>query len=312
METQPLRVLIVGLGNQGRKRRLVAGPEAVATVDPLAEGATYREVSQAPLDSYDAALVCTPDEAKVEILDYLLGHGKHVLVEKPLLGPDERLRELDRSARRNGVALYTAYNHRFEPHIARLKDVLDAGTLGSLYTVRIFYGNGTARDVRNSGWRDQGMGVLPDLGSHLLDMVHFLFGERRGGFRLWSAHCWENRALDHVHFAAEGQPSLQLEAALLSWRNTFTLDILAERGSAHIDCLCKWGPSTLTLRRRILPSGAPEEERQVLVRPDPTWVAEYAHFKALCQEPSADVERDIWIQSVLRDVYAGVGERGTA
>ena len=33
----------------------------------------------------------------------------------------------------------------------------------------MFYGNGTARLVRDSAWRDQGAGVLPDLGSHLLD-----------------------------------------------------------------------------------------------------------------------------------------------
>ena len=35
---------------------------------------------------------------------------------------------------------------------------------------------------------------------------------------------------------------------LLSWRNHFTCDIFAENGSAHIESLCKWGPSTFTLR----------------------------------------------------------------
>ncbi len=33
---------------------------------------------------------------------------------------------------------------------------------------------------------------------------------------------------------------------LLMWRNHFTCDILAENGSAHIESLCKWGPSTFT------------------------------------------------------------------
>ena len=37
-----------------------------------------------PLDDYDAVLACIPDEPKIEMLDYLLGNGKHVLVEKPL------------------------------------------------------------------------------------------------------------------------------------------------------------------------------------------------------------------------------------
>ena len=55
-----------------------------------------------PLGDYDAALVCTPDDAKIELLTYLLGNGKHVLVEKPLLAPDntalERLAALAKGA----------------------------------------------------------------------------------------------------------------------------------------------------------------------------------------------------------------------
>ena len=30
-----------------------------------------------PLDLYDAALVCVPDEPKILLLEYLLRHGKH-------------------------------------------------------------------------------------------------------------------------------------------------------------------------------------------------------------------------------------------
>ena len=56
-----------------------------------------------------------------------------------------------------------------------LKNVIESGRWEDLQRT-FFYGNGTARDVRNSPWRDQGFGVLPDLGSHLLDMVLFLFG----------------------------------------------------------------------------------------------------------------------------------------
>ena len=37
----------------------------------------------------------------------------------------------------------------------------------------MFCGNGTARLVRNSLWRDKGNGVLGDLGSHLIDTTKF-------------------------------------------------------------------------------------------------------------------------------------------
>ena len=83
-----MKVVVVGLGIQGRKRLAVAGPDVVATVDPVAPGASHRAIEAVPLDSFDAALVCTPDQPKLELLRYLLTHRKHVLVEKPLLAQD--------------------------------------------------------------------------------------------------------------------------------------------------------------------------------------------------------------------------------
>ena len=248
-----MRAVIVGLGIQGRKRRAIAGEHVVAVVDPVAEGADFRRIEDVPPASYDAACVCVPDDQKLALLRHLLSHGKHVLVEKPMLATPAEIRELIDLSRTHRAACYTAYNHRFEPHIATLKGVLDSQALGQIYLARFFYGNGTARDVRNSPWRDKGMGVFPDLGSHMLDMAHFLFGPHDSPGEMWSVNRFENNAPDHVIFGFPGRPVLEMEATLLSWRNSFSLDVFGELGSAHIQCLCKWGPSTLTVRRRKLP-----------------------------------------------------------
>src|SRR5438105_4152171 len=112
-----MRVIVVGLGVQGRKRLRVAGDEAVGTVDPVNADAGYRRIEDVPAADYDAALVCTPDAPKHAILRHLLGHGKHVLVEKPLFAPDDgAIASLQALARTNRALCYTAYNHRFEPH----------------------------------------------------------------------------------------------------------------------------------------------------------------------------------------------------
>ena len=267
-----MKVVIIGLGIQGRKRMAVAGTDVVATIDPMVPEARYQSIEQVPLQQFDAALVCTPDHAKLDIVRYLVSHGKHVLVEKPLLAADsDELRVLMELAREQGAACYTAYNHRFEPHIARLKELLHAGAIGSIYLMRCFYGNGTVRDVRGSSWRDRGAGVLPDLGSHLLDITAFLLGHIDASFEPWSFNRFENRTFDHVLFGAQGLPLIELEGTLVSWRNTFTLDVFGEQGSVHIHGLCKWGPSTLTIRKRILPSGKPTEEADTLESLDPTW-----------------------------------------
>lgn len=299
-----MRVIVVGLGVQGYKRRRFAGRDCVADVDPVNPEAQYRKVRDVPLGSYDTALVCIPDEPKVEVLTHLLSNGKHVLVEKPLwAGDDRQIAELERLAKANRAVCYTAYNHRFEPHYVRMRDLIRSGKLGRIYRCRMFYGNGTARLVRDSAWRDQGAGVLPDLGSHLLDTASFWFGDLGDDFRVISAHCYENRSPDHVVIGSSqhSAPSLELEMTLLSWRNHFTCDIFAEKGTAHIRSLCKWGPTTFMHRTRVLPSGRPPEEVETLEQEDPTWALEYAHFKSLCEKGSpADLSNDLWLNRILR------------
>ncbi len=298
-----MRVIVVGLGVQGNKRLAVAGKDVVATVDPVHPQAQFKSLDEVPLDSYDAALLCIPDEPKMAILEYLLSNKKHLLVEKPLFANrQEDLVRLQKLAQQNGVTCYTAYNHRFEPHFIRMKELIDSGRLGKIYSIRMYYGNGTARLVRDSAWRDQGAGVLPDLGSHLLDTLNFWLGKPIEDFKIFSANRFENRAFDQVSFGANVDPVVQLEVSLLSWRNHFCADIYAEKGTAHIQSLCKWGPSTFTFRDRKLPSGRPDEESITLVQPDPTWELEYEHFKKICREGSGNIENDIWINRTLANL----------
>lgn len=305
-----MRVIVVGLGIQGRKRRAIAGPDAVAVVDPVAEGADFRRVEDVPVEAYDAALVCTPDEPKVTLLTYLLSRGKHVLVEKPLLAARrEDLERLETIAVRTGAVCYTAYNHRFEPHLASVRQLLDEQRIGRVYQASFYYGNGTARDVRNSAWRDRGLGVIPDLASHLLDLCDFLFGRPAGAPHVWTAQRYENQAYDYflVGFP-EASPVLKLEGTLLSWRNHFRLDLVGERGTIQVHSLCKWGPTSLVVRGRVLPSGRPDEEVHTLEQKDPTWGIEYDHFKALCRTGGVtNIGTDIWINDILHGLGRTLG-----
>jgi scyllo-inositol 2-dehydrogenase (NADP+) len=301
-----VRLVVAGLGVQGHKRVRCAGASVVATVDPVAAGATHTAIEQVPVADYDAAMLCVPDAAKPAVLEHLVRAGKHVLVEKPLIGPGALdLVALEREARERGVAVYAAYNHRFEPHLARVGELLREGVIGEPHRVSMFYGNGTARDVRASPWRDEGLGVIGDLVPHLLDILEFTTGRPEGPLEVWSAARHENAAPDHFLLGFPGaSPVVTLEGSLLSWRNTFRLEVLGTRGSVHVDGLCKWGPSTLTVRDRVLPSGKPPERRWTLEQADPTWAVEHEHFLALCADPRTDLERDRWVDRVLREIAA--------
>jgi len=298
-----VRVIVVGLGIQGRKRRQIAGGDVVATVDPVVAGADYKYVGDVPENIYDAALLCIPDRPKLSLIGELISKGKHILVEKPIIAAETaEIRALAEKARAARVACYTAYNHRFEPHFVRMKELINSGELGKIYFMRMFYGNGTARDVRNSEWRDTGAGVLPDLGSHLVDTVLFFFGDPNREFHPIAFNRFENRAFDRFVIGSSGTPEIELEMTLLSWRNHFTCDVFAEYGSAHIESLCKWGPSTFTRRIRVLPSGRPQANSVVLTQADPTWELEYTHFKSLCETGAVNLENDVTINKALASV----------
>ena len=226
-------------------------------------------------------------------------------MEKPLWSETiNEIKELQKLAIENGVVCYTAYNHRFEPNIIRMKKLLKNKTLGKLYSCRMFYGNGTARLVQSSPWRDKGKGVLVDLGSHLLDICDYWFSQKNLKFNSVCINNFENKAPDHAIINSENKNiRIELEMTFCMWRNHFTCDILAENGSAHIESLCKWGPAKFITRMRKLPSGRPVEKQNIQIENDPTWALEFEHFLYIIASGyKTNLSKDIWIQNTINNI----------
>lgn len=283
-----MKLLVVGAGVQGQKRAKVAGDDFIGYLDPEIDFAQYKDISDLLGVDYDAVAICTPNFAKEDYIDYFIEQEKSVLVEKPLLCKSlDNLLQLRSKAKTRQLVLYTAYNHRFEPSISFLKERIRSEQLGKIYFVRLIYGNGTARLVKNSSWRDTGLGVIEDLVPHLLDTLFYWFPDSSLDFSLVNASNFENLAPDHGILVSHNSRMLvSLEVSLCAWRNTFVCDIYGENGSAHINGLCKWGDSEVKLRKRVLPSGVPIEESHVFPSGDPTWKLEYEYFKELVQTRS--------------------------
>ena len=299
-----MRVIVVGLGIQGHKRKHVRGHRF------RRRGRSGQRRSRIPLDrrmcrsrATTRRSCCIPDEPKIELLSTCSSNGKHVLVEKPLWAARRRR---DRRAGGAGPAR-TAPSATRPTTIASSRTRAHAradrqGGLGRIYHCRMFYGNGTARLVRDSAWRDQGAGVLPDLGSHLLDTAHSgSASSARSSVSCLRQPLRESRARPRRDRLGRGTPALELEMTLLTWRNHFTCDVFAENGSAHVDSLCKWGPTTLHASQARAAEGRPPEETVTLVQDDPTWALEYAHFKAPVRRRRADRPgNDLWLNRMLR------------
>lgn len=275
-----VKTAIVGFGVQGQKRAKLIKNHLAVTVDPVNKEADYKKLSDVPLSLYKAVFLCVPDKEKKKLIEYCIKNNKHVLVEKPLiLGGKKSFLNIQKKANKNNVLIYTAFNHLFEPHLVKLKNYLSKKKIGKIYSIRIFYGNGTARLVKNSIWRDVGAGVLQDLLPHLLITLSDCLKRNKFDFKIIDSNCFENKAPDHITLLhSEKKFRIELEMTLCSWRNTFLLDAIGEKGSIHINRLCKWGPSEFIFRKRKLPSGHPIEDKIVIKQKDPTWNFEHNYF----------------------------------
>ncbi|HEY3068090.1 MAG TPA: Gfo/Idh/MocA family oxidoreductase [Methylomirabilota bacterium] len=292
-----MRYLLVGYGNIGAKRKAVLGDRCVATVDPFNAAADYRTIAECAPARYDAAVLAVPNDVKVELMEYLLDRGKHVLVEKPLILDEPTAAGLARRAAATGAIWYTSYNFRFEPNVIALKRHLDAGTLGRVYRVRMFYGNGTAGTIAGT-WRDSRYGVLEDMATHLIDLAGFVFGKFGSEFRVWERRGYELKGFDHCILASADR-ELVIECSFLSWKNRWRIEVVGERGALEMDGLTKWGASTLLLLRRVLPSGVPAETREVTPGPDPTWAGDIAHFEACAARGQTSCANDLWLSRTI-------------
>jgi predicted dehydrogenase len=131
-------------------------------------------------DAIDIALVATPPLARTALSIELLGKGKHVFAEKPLTITVDEARAVVAAAERGKATLGVGYVHRFS-HIRQwVHALVKSGRLGEIKRFDIREGYVYAWDLKTDAmWRrDQtGGGVLIDAGTHICDMISWLFGE---------------------------------------------------------------------------------------------------------------------------------------
>ena len=298
--------LIVGLGNQGLKRKNFFKKSELISYDTKNKLADYNSLNNLPIQEISTAYLCSPDNIKNSLIKFFLNNHKNILVEKPCLLSKKDFNFIKKKIIKKKLIFYTAYNHRFEPHIIKLKNIIDKHELGKIYFVRIFYGNGTALLVRNSKWKDKLKGVVSDLGSHIIDIILFLFEKNKFIFDLLEQNNFENKTSDHaIFYSKNNKIKIFCETTLLMWKNTFTIDVVGKNGSVHLNGLCKWGPSILTLRKRKYPSGTPEEKIFALKTKDPTWRKEHFFFQNLIKKKDVNtsiknLEKDFYISSQIK------------
>jgi predicted dehydrogenase/GT2 family glycosyltransferase len=168
---------------RGRRWRIVAVSDpSVARRDWARDnlpGATFYPSSEALLDASraDAVLITAPPADQADLAAQALSAGRHVLVEKPCgLGPDD-VHRLAAAAEASGRHLRVGFNRRFHPSYAALKQAMEGSTSASGRTLESRLSFTVEAWAAHSGYLGQdrlGGGVIDDVASHQMDMLHWL------------------------------------------------------------------------------------------------------------------------------------------
>ena len=137
----------------------------------------------------DLVDICTPGDTHAEIAIAALEAGKHVLCEKPLANTVAEARAMAEAAERaraRGIRSMVGFTYRRVPAIALARQLVQEGRVGEIRHVRAQYLQDWLVDPESPlTWRLQkdraGSGALGDVGAHIIDLTHFVTGERITG-----------------------------------------------------------------------------------------------------------------------------------
>ena len=123
----------------------------------------------------DAVVINTPPRFHEELTLDALGHGKHVLCEKPLAKTvDGCLRIRDNQ---NGLVVLPAHNYSFSPSLIMMEKYIAENDLGLITSVKIAFENNLKLYRSRTGFRqNNNYGVVDDVFPHVLSILYPLTG----------------------------------------------------------------------------------------------------------------------------------------
>lgn len=180
---------------------------------PLVGG--YQDVIDADVDAVYNPL---PNDVHLPWTLAALRAGKHALTEKPLSLNAGQAQELATAADDSGKVLLEAFAYRFQPHVPRVRELVQSGVLGDVRAVRGAFGFPLTNPDDFRWNASQGGGALYDVGCYVVNLTRLLLGEPES---VSAQARWTSAGVD-----------LGLSAVL---RYSGAL--------ASVDCAFDWGPA---------------------------------------------------------------------
>jgi len=201
---EKIRLGLIGLGYIGKihlrhcqrlaNAKLMAASDLSKKALKIANDAgvkkTYTNYEQLLRDSdVDTVIIALPTHLHTQCAKQAAEAKKRIFLEKPIARNIKEAKEIILAARKNNVKLMMGYPLRFNPAFCKLKERIDDGTLGEIEIANATYistGPFMHRAEAHTPlpvpewWFNKeltGGGTLIDLGSHVINLLRWYFGE---------------------------------------------------------------------------------------------------------------------------------------
>lgn len=127
----------------------------------------------------EALVVAIPDDLHYPVTMAAINAGLHVLCEKPLALSLQQAQEMVERAEKAGVKHMTYFTWRWLPVFQYLHRLIEEGYLGRCFYSQFRFVGSYGRNGQY-GWkwdRQRGLGILGDLGVHMIDLAHWCIGD---------------------------------------------------------------------------------------------------------------------------------------
>jgi predicted dehydrogenase len=192
---RPLRFAVFGAGFWARFQlaawREVGGVECVAIFNrsrdraqALADAFSIPSVYDDPSEllgreQLDFVDIITSPGTHRELVELVAGRGIAVISQKPMAESLADAEAMVAATRQAAVPFLVHENFRWQRPIREVKSVLDAGTIGTPFRARLEFSSAFPVFDNQPFLAQLDQFILTDVGTHILDVARFLFGECR-------------------------------------------------------------------------------------------------------------------------------------
>jgi len=128
----------------------------------------------------DIVSICTPNGLHSIHSIKALNAGINVLCEKPLAISVHDCGEMIKAAEKTNKRLFVIKQNRFNPPVAAVKEAIDKGIFGKIYSVQLSCFWNRNEDYYKNSWRgtkDMDGGTLYTQFSHFIDLLYWMIGD---------------------------------------------------------------------------------------------------------------------------------------